>query len=202
MAKQMKKVKQPHKIKNNTIKEKKPKQGHKLVWFTIIIIAIPCVIVGYVLLTSLGGQNKPVIGDRFDKNDLNPEITDKLVKEIDAQLQAIDGVEGVETNLKSATLRISLDIRDDASSDTATAICENAYSIVDSVCPISTYFTNTEQGKMYDLEIGAYTYLVDDAHPLEGQVHIQLTKTGAGEKVIDNMNAAKNQDLVNQIKRY
>ena len=29
-------------------------QGHKLVWFTLIIIAIPVVIVAYVLLTSMG----------------------------------------------------------------------------------------------------------------------------------------------------
>ena len=36
MAKQMKKVKKPQKIQT-TIKEKKPKQGHKLVWFTIIV---------------------------------------------------------------------------------------------------------------------------------------------------------------------
>ena len=40
-------------------------QGHKLVWFTVIIIMIPVVIVGYVLLTSLGGQNRPVEGSRF-----------------------------------------------------------------------------------------------------------------------------------------
>ncbi|MGN1277225.1 MAG: hypothetical protein ACI4UK_09585 [Floccifex sp.] len=200
MAKQMKKVKKPQKF-SNTVKEKKPKQGHKLVWFTIIIIAIPCAIVAYVLLTSIGGQNKPVAGDRFGKEDLNPEITSSLVKDIDGQLASIDGVEGVEVNLKSATLRISLDIVDDANSEKASSICESAYSIVDSICPISTYFTNTEDGKMYDLEIAAYTYLVDDAHPVEGQVYIQLTKTGAGDKVIDNMNSAKNQSIVDQIKR-
>lgn len=196
----MKKVKKPQKF-SNTVKEKKPKQGHKLVWFTIIIIAIPCAIVAYVLLTSIGGQNKPVAGNRFGKEDLNPEITSSLVKDIDGQLASIDGVEGVEVNLKSATLRISLDIVDDANSEKASSICESAYSIVDSICPISTYFTNTEDGKMYDLEIAAYTYLVDDAHPVEGQVYIQLTKTGAGNKVIDNMNSAKNQSIVDQIKR-
>lgn len=201
MAKQMKKVKKPQKIQT-TIKEKKPKQGHKLVWFTIIVIAIPCIIVGYVLITSLGGQNKPVAGNRFGKGDLDPEITSEMVKQIDGEMMNIEGVEAVETNLKSATLRISLDISDDASSDTAASICDKAYSIVDSICPVSTYFTNTEEGKMYDLEIAAYTYLVDDAHPLEGQVYVQLTKTGAGNKVVDNMNSAKNQDLVNQIKRY
>ena len=118
------------------------------------------------------------------------------------KMMNIEGVEAVETNLKSATLRISLDISDDASSDTAASICDKAYSLVDSICPVSTYFTNTEEGKMYDLEIAAYTYLVDDAHPVEGQVYVQLTKTGAGNKVVDNMNSAKNQDLVNQIKRY
>ncbi|MGM9947389.1 hypothetical protein [Floccifex sp.] len=201
MAKQMKKVKKPQKF-SNTVKEKKPKQGHKLVWFTIIIIAIPCAIVAYVLLTSIGGQNKPVTGDRFGKEDLNPEISSSMIKDIESQLASIDGVENIEVNLKSATLRISLDIVDDANSEKASSICESAYSIVDSICPISTYFTNTEDGKMYDLEIASFTYIVDDAHPVEGQVYIQLTKTGAGSKVIDNMNAAKNQSIVDQIKRY
>ncbi len=33
----------------------------------LIIIMIPVVIVGYVLLTSIGGQNRPVEGSRFSK---------------------------------------------------------------------------------------------------------------------------------------
>ena len=49
----------------------KRKQGHKLIWFTVIVIAIPVIFVAYVLLTSAVGQDKPVIGNRFGSNDLN-----------------------------------------------------------------------------------------------------------------------------------
>ena len=156
MAKQMKKVKKPQKIQT-TIKEKKPKQGHKLVWFTIIVIAIPCIIVGYVLITSLGGQNKPVAGNRFGKGDLDPEITSEMVKQIDGEMMNIEGVEAVETNLKSATLRISLDISDDASSDTAASICDKAYARGGSSRAGSADFANTDGGEVWDGEIAPYT---------------------------------------------
>ena len=53
----------------------KRKQGHKLIWFTVIVIAIPVIFVAYVLLTSAVGQDKPVVGNRFGSNDLNPKIT-------------------------------------------------------------------------------------------------------------------------------
>ena len=60
MAKNMK-----TKTSSSAKKNKKPKQGHKIVWFTLVIILIPVAIVGYVLLTSLGGQNEPVVGIRM-----------------------------------------------------------------------------------------------------------------------------------------
>ena len=61
-------------------------QGHKLVWFTVIIIMIPVVIVGYVLLTSLGGQNRPVEGSRFSKADLDPAITKDNISSLESAL--------------------------------------------------------------------------------------------------------------------
>ena len=41
-------------LKNRPKKEKKtaPKQGHKIVWFTLIVILIPFLIIGYVILTA------------------------------------------------------------------------------------------------------------------------------------------------------
>ena len=64
-------------------------QGHKLVWFTLIIIMIPVVIVGYVLLTSIGGQNHPVEGSRFSKTDLYPAITDDNISSLESSLSNI-----------------------------------------------------------------------------------------------------------------
>lgn len=199
MAK-MKRVKKPENIQKK-VKSVKPRQGHKLVWLTLIIIAIPVAMIGFVLLTSMGGQNKPVVGNRYSKSDLNPEISNEMLSQMEQNLGTIDNVEGVSINLKSATVRVLLDLNDDADSETAENAAQAAYDEIDSLCPVSEYFTNKEKSKMYDLEINAYNYLVDDMHTQDGQVYIQLTKTGAGNKVVDNMNEAKNQELVDQIQR-
>ena len=82
------------KMKRKRLASNKPTgQGHKLVWFTVIIIMIPVVIVGYVLLTSMGGQNRPVEGSRFSKTDLDPAITDSSISSLETSLTSIDNVE-------------------------------------------------------------------------------------------------------------
>ena len=157
-------------------------QGHKLVWFTVIIIMIPVVIVGYVLLTSLGGQNRPVEGSRFSKADLDPAITKDNISSLESALGNIDNVEKVSVNLLSATL-------------------DSAYNIVNEQLPIDTYFTNKDSSKMYDLEIDSYNYLIDDTHTADGWTYLKLTKTGASDgPVTDNMTTAKDPELSNQLK--
>jgi hypothetical protein len=177
----------------------KPRQGHKLVWFTLIIIAIPCVIVAYVLLSSVGGQSKPVTGSRFSSEDLTPEITNTNVRDLESSLGSIENVESVTVNLLSATLRVHLNLVDEATDDVAQTALNSAYDIVNQQLPIDTYFTNTDTAKMYDLEIDAYNYLIDDTHTEDGWTYLKLTKTGAGSAVTDNMTVAKDSDLASQL---
>lgn len=176
-------------------------QGHKLVWFTVIIIMIPVVIVGYVLLTSLGGQNRPVEGSRFSKTDLDPAITKDNISSLESALGNIDNVEKVSVNLLSATLRVHIDLVDSATDDVASAALDSAYNIVNEQLPIDTYFTNKDSSKMYDLEIDSYNYLIDDTHTADGWTYLKLSKTGASDgPVTDNMTTAKDPDLSNQLK--
>lgn len=176
-------------------------QEHKLVWFTVIIIMIPVVIVGYVLLTSLGGQNRPVEGSRFSKTDLDPAITKDNISSLESALGNIDNVEKVSVNLLSATLRVHIDLVDSATDDVANAALDSAYNIVNEQLPIDTYFTNKDSSKMYDLEIDSYNYLIDDTHTADGWTYLKLTKTGASDgPVTDNMTSAKDPDLSNQLK--
>lgn len=176
-------------------------QGHKLVWFTVIIIMIPVVIVGYVLLTSVGGQNHPVEGSRFSKTDLNPAITDNEISSLEKSLSSIDNVEKVSVDLLSATLRVHLDLVDSATDDVAQQALDSAYNIVNDQLPIDTYFTNKDKSKMYDLEIDSYNYLIDDTHTSDGWTYLKLTKTGASDgPVTDNMTTPKDADLANQLK--
>lgn len=183
-------------------KEPRRKQGHKLVWLTLIIIAIPCAIVGYILLTSMEEQNKPVVGNRFSSSDISPSITKDAMNQIKDQISQIEGVESVSVNLPSATLRIHLNMQDEGlNKDQITQAVQQAYDIVNSVLPIETYFTSTEAAKMYDLEIDGYNYIIDDAHPAEGQIYVMVTKNGAGDVTWDVISEAKDNDLVNALKR-
>lgn len=181
-------------------KKQKVKQGHKLVWITLIILAIPVLIVGYVLLTSAEGSDQPVEGSRFSANDLNPKIDDSQISQIQAQLMNIPGTESATIDLKSATLRIHLNMVDGASNEELDSAVHQAYDMVNMILPIETYFTNSADGKNYDLQIDAYNYLVDDSHPTDGWRYVKLTKTGAGQPVIDVMTEPKNAELAEQVK--
>ena len=133
------------KMKRKRVASNKPTgQGHKLVWFTVIIIMIPVVIVGYVLLASLGGQNRPVEGSRFSKKDLDPAITDDNISTLESALSNIENVEKVSVNLLSATLRVHIDLIDSATDDVASAAINSAYSVINEQLPIDTYFTNKD----------------------------------------------------------
>jgi hypothetical protein len=187
--------------KTKTPKQPKPKQGHKLVWFTLIILLIPCVIVGYVLLVSKGEQGQPVEGSRFSSADLNPEITESQMNTILSQLKSIDGVEDASINLLSATLRVHLNTTDDLDREGVFNVLAIAKNVVQDNLPFETYFTNTDNSKMYDIEIDAYNWIVDDSHPSDSQIYFKLTKTGAGDQVVDEISDAKNWDLVNSIVR-
>lgn len=190
------------KMKRKRVASNKPTgQGHKLVWFTVIIIMIPVVIVGYVLLASLGGQNRPVEGSRFSKKDLDPAITDDNISTLESALSNIENVEKVSVNLLSATLRVHIDLIDSATDDVASAAINSAYSVINEQLPIDTYFTNKDGSKMYDLEIDSYNYLIDDTHTADGWTYLKLTKTGASDgPVTDNMTVAKDAELSNQLK--
>lgn len=190
------------KMKRKRVASNKPTgQGHKLVWFTVIIIMIPVVIVGYVLLASLGGQNRPVEGSRFSKKDLDPAITDDNISTLESALSNIENVEKVNVNLLSATLRVHIDLIDSATDDVASAAINSAYSVINEQLPIDTYFTNKDGSKMYDLEIDSYNYLIDDTHTADGWTYLKLTKTGASDgPVTDNMTVAKDAELSNQLK--
>ncbi len=181
-------------------KRQKVKQGHKLVWITLVIILLPLLVVGYVLLTSAKESNQPVEGNRFGPNDLNPKITEAQMNSIQSDLMNIGGVETATVDLKSATLRLHINMVDQAGDENLQAAANQAYDIVNNYLPIETYFTNPADGKNYDLEIDAYNYLVDDAHPQEGWHFVKISKSGAGQKVTDIITTPRNPELAADVK--
>lgn len=191
-----KKVRKPAHKKNTG-----SKQGHKLVVFTAVLILIPCIIVGLVLLTSIGGQNKPVVGERFSKHDLQPKIEKSQLRQLERDLTTVEGLEEVEVNLKSATLRIQLNLNDGANEAQAKSAVEKGFEIVTQLLPVDQYFTNTDDAKMYDLEIDGFNFIPQEGQSQEGFAYVKLTKTGASSNVIDVMSSPKDAELAQQVRK-
>lgn len=164
-----------------------------LLWITVIIIAIPCIILAYILIGSREGSTSPVVGSRFD-DALDPEITAQDLNALKETLQFEDA-QAVEINLKSATLRISIDTRDDMSQEEMSALLDSAYDKVTEKLPAATYFTNRKSGegdneavvKMYDLEISVYNFIPENEEQKANQIHLSRSKNAASEEVINDI---------------
>lgn len=184
-------------------KHKKPKQGHLLVWIALAVVLIPTVIIGVIVMTSTENSGSPVVGSRFSETDLNPAISEDQIAKVQEAVQ-FDGVEGVEVNLKSATLRINLDLTDSINGnqvDYVKEIAEKAYEEVDAILPVKTYFTQKEDGKMYDLSINVFNYAqVSEEQPADNWVYVCLTKTSASEqKVVDVLSEARDVETAKEV---
>lgn len=173
--------------------DKKQKDGDRkpnyLLWVTVIIIAIPCLILLYIFIGSRESSSEPVEGSRF-KNALDPKITEEDLEALKTSL-TFEGAEAVEINLKSATLRININAKDDLNQDAIKQLINNAYDKVNEKLPIDKYFTNKENGdkivKMYDLEISAYNYIPKNEEEKKGQIHLSRVKNSSADKPVDDV---------------
>lgn len=165
-------------------------------WLGIIIVLVPCIILGVVLMNSLENSREPVVADRF-KNELNPAITETDLASIRSNLN-YDNIDNLEVNLISATLRVMINTSDDMAEGDLLWILNDAADKIAAVLPIETYFTNSAATKMYDLEIHVYnTTKGSETLP---QIYYVKTKNAANEDwVIDNYTVAKNPELAKSI---
>ena len=176
--------------KQQGTKKQGEKQSHLLVWIAAAVILIPTLIVGIVVMTSTENSGEPVVGSRFSENDLDPAISEDAITQVQEAMQGLDYVESVEVNLKSATLRININLEDqvdEADQDLVENIAQDAYDAVNEILPVDTYFSQKEDGKMYDLSINVYNYSsFDEEHTEDHWIYVCLTKTSASqESVVD-----------------
>lgn len=168
------------------------KRPHVILWLGVIILIVPCVILGAVLFSSLENANEPVVGSRFDHS-LSTKITEADLENV-RNVFDYENIDKIEVNLKSATLRILINTADSMSQEDIAWIVDNAYEKVNSILPIETYFTNNINGKMYDLEI--HVYNVTDDQGQGTKIYYAKTKTGAAsEAVTDIYSAPKNPEV-------
>lgn len=148
---QEKKTKKTVKKSNN----KKMDAATKIIIAGLVIIAIPFLVLGYMLLSDSMKTGSPINGDRF-KNDLNPAITTEDLSRVETAVKELSNVETVEVILKTATLRVYVDATDSLNTEAIQALAEETYQKVTAVLDLSTYFTQHDNMKMYDVEIHVY----------------------------------------------
>ncbi len=193
--------------KKNDKKETKKnagKQSHILVWIAAAVILIPTILVGVVVMTSTENSGTPVVGSRFSETDLNPAITDDQITQIEAAMKELDYAESVEVNLKSATLRINIDlddIVDEVDEELVKKLASQAYDKVDAILPVETYFTQQSDAKMYDFSINVYNYSsFDEEHTEDHWIYVCLTKTSASEKsVVDVLSVPRDEETAEAV---
>jgi len=164
--------------KTKTTKKRKLSKAAIILILGLLIILIPLGVFGSVLLHSWITNNNPVVGDRF-ANDLDPAITDDNMKTIKSQISSISGVEKVEIVMTTSQMRVNIDTADNLSQEQIANIAQDAYQKVNGVTPIATYFTSTNEKKMYDLAINVYNYIKEND---ETMIYVLLTKNSKMQK--------------------
>lgn len=194
-------VKEPA-MKKSTNSGKAGKGGKKkhnwLLWVTLVVILIPCLLMLYIIIGSHRSSNSPVEGNRFDGT-LNPAITEEDRTALQSSLN-MDGVESVSVNLTSATLRVIINTQDDLSEAAITDIMNTAYDTVIAKLPVETYFTNKTVGstvsKMYDLEVEVYNIIPANDEQKASQIHMTRIKNSAAESDVTSiLSSPKNEEI-------
>lgn len=170
--------KQIKQVEKTTKKTKKKRKPNYILITGLIVMLIPIITLGVILVASLEKQGVPVIENRFE-GDLAPEITEEML--LSLQSISVEGAQAIEVTLITGTVRISVDVSDDATYEQIRAINDEVIGQVSAITPLSTYFTNHDGIKMYDLEVHTYNVI-----PKEGveiaQIYTIFTKTGGAEE--------------------
>lgn len=164
------------KKKTTTKKRRRRRKKHSsLLWIGLVVAAIPCILVVYILFSALMDTGKPIFGDRYE-NDLNPAITEEQTNTIEYNVKLIENVENVSLSLISSTLRITIDMNDALTVEDAKSIGLKAADVVKQVLPYETYFTQYGTRKMYDFEI----YVLDQrpSDTVTPMINVLVHKTG------------------------
>lgn len=120
----------------------------------LIILLTPFLVFGFILYRDSSQTGEPVVGSRFESG-LNPEIKKESLELIEKNLDDERFI-NKKVVLKSATLRIYLEVKTDQSKEVISDLAQQAYEITSEVLPIETYFTSAGSRKQYDLEINIY----------------------------------------------
>ncbi|NTW96155.1 MAG: hypothetical protein HGB31_06005 [Erysipelotrichaceae bacterium] len=149
-------------MKINTPKTNKPKRkislGGWVLIFSLAVVFVFGSIFALIMFNALSETGKTVEGNRFQL-ELNPRIETAKVTEIKTAIDAQISTVKSSINLKSATLRIMVQLKPELTDEELQAAILSIKDLINASLPIATYFTSTPDIKMYDLEIHFYNSL-------------------------------------------
>ena len=147
-----------------------------LFWICLILLSAPFVVLGWILFSSRMDTGAPVIGNRYD-GDLDPAITRAQLEEVATAVKGVGGIEDSDVELATATLRVYADIADASNAEEATNKANELYSVVSTILNPEIYFSQTDDKKMYDMEI--HVYNLAENREAENFVYVIETKTSS-----------------------
>ena len=169
-----------------------------LFWVCLVLLAAPFVVLGWILFSSQMDTGTPVLGSRYE-GDLDPAITKTQLQEVQTAVSNIEGVENSYLNMATATLRVYVDVADDADSDAVYEMADTVYDTMTGILDPEVYFTQADGKKMYDTEIHVYTLLKENDD--DNFVYVIKTKTSAMGKPKSNLvSEPRNAKLAQQLR--
>lgn len=143
-------------MKINTPKTNKPKRkislGGWVLIFSLAVVFVFGSIFALIMFNALSETGKTVVGNRFQL-ELNPSIENAKLTEIKSALDGQSTTVKSSVNLKSATLRIMVQVNSTLTDEELQTAILSIKDLVNTSLPFETYFTSTPDIKMYDLEI-------------------------------------------------
>lgn len=176
-------------------KKKKLSKSGLIIVIGIGIIAIPCLVLAFILGISALQTGSPRDGSRF-KDDLVNKISSSDCSALETDLKSLSGIDSVEVVLSEGQLKVFIDANDSASESQIDTLIKDAYNKVNTKLPIATYFTRSATAKMYDLQINVYT----TAEATSSRQYKLLHKNAAEEAYqIDDLAHPKDEELVKEL---
>lgn len=187
--------------KHRNTNQKKTHRTAVLFWVCLILVLAPFVVLGWILFSASRDTGKPVLGNRYE-GDLDPAITEKQMDQVESAVKGLSGQDDAFVTMKTATLRVYVDMPDDADEDACNAKADEVYNTVAGILDPAVYFTKTDKEKMYDLEIHVYTLPERTDKDGENFVYVIDTKTsGMTDPQKQTVSVAKNQEVADQLRQ-
>ncbi len=158
---QMKKQSKTNKKKKSGKKQRREDWSFKVIIISLLIILVPTILLGFSIYRAYRSTGRPIVGQRF-VGDLAPSLEKKDLKILEDKFSEIEGVKAVDLNLKTATLRVYLEMDEDVSKDAFASKLQTAEEILYSLYDKEQYFTAEGTKLQYDFEMYAHRLSEED----------------------------------------